>query len=290
MISYSPKHWFLFIFRFHKAETFRQLFPLMVMLGIYAYVVDFVLIDLLQVGTKSKITGLSVMYSVLGFVISLLLVFRTNTAYERWWEGRKLWGALVNCSRNLALKLKTFLPEADHTFYRNIIPAYANSLRKHLQEHAHENEELEQNMILETGTNHVPNAIALKVWQKINTEKLSDTQLLILNNDWQQWTEICGACERIKNTPIPISYSAFLKKFLFFYIMFMPFAYVGTLDYYVVPLVVFIFYVLASIEIIAEEIENPFGMDDNDLPLEKLCLVIRNSVGEIFEKNHSERN
>lgn len=290
MISYSPRHWFLFIFKLHKAETFRQLYPLMIMLGLYAFAIDYIFVQFLHVTTKSKISSLSVMYSVLGFVISLLLVFRTNTAYERWWEGRKLWGALVNCSRNLAMKIKAFVPEQQHEFYKHIIPAYANALRKHLQEHAHKNNELEENLKLETGTSHIPNAIASKVWQKISSEPLSEAQLIILNQDWQQWTEICGACERIKNTPIPISYSFFLKKFLFFYIMFMPFAYVGILDYYVVPLVVFIFYVLSSIEIIAEEIENPFGLDDNDLPLEKLCTVIKNSVGEIFDKKHNTVN
>ena len=230
--------------------------------------------------------GLSVMYSVLGFVISLLLVFRTNTAYERWWEGRKLWGALVNSSRNLAIKLKTALPEDESDFYKKAIPLYAFSLRKHLQEHHEEIDGIES-LEINYGTKHLPNAVAKKVWEKINDSHrhgiLNEGQMITLNADWQQWTDICGACERIKKTPIPFSYSAFLKKFLFFYTMLMPFAYVGNLGYLVVPLVIFIFYVLASIELIAEEIENPFGNDANDLPLDRLCAVIKDSVEEIFE-------
>lgn len=230
--------------------------------------------------------GLSVMYSVLGFVISLLLVFRTNTAYERWWEGRKLWGALVNSSRNFAIKLKTSLPEPEIDFFKTTIPLYAVSLRKHLQEHDEILSSMEY-LVIKEGTRHLPNAIAKKVWLKISELHkegiLNEGHMIILNTDWQQWTDICGACERIKKTPIPFSYSAFLKKFLFFYTMLMPFAYGGSLGFLVVPLVIFIFYVLASIELIAEEIENPFGLDANDLPLDQLCMVIKNSVEEIFE-------
>lgn len=214
------------------------------------------------------------MYSILGLVISLLLVFRTNTAYDRWWEGRRHWGSLVNCSRNLAIKLKCILNVNEYFIFKELIPAYSLSLKHHLQGvvvHPHPNQQAE--LIL--------NSIHLKYKKGL----ISESQLLILNLEWQQFTEICGSCERIKNTPIPFSYSAFVKKFLFFYTMLMPFAYVGNLHYFVVPLMVFIFYVLASIEIIAEEIENPFGIDENDLPLNQLCKEIKVSVEDIFEND-----
>ncbi len=272
MISYSPKHWFLFIFKIHKAETFRQLFPLMALLSVYSFLVYLFFVNYLHVSPKGRMANLSVMYSVLGFVISLLLVFRTNTAYERWWEGRKLWGALVNCSRNLAIKLNTFLPSHQHSFFKEAIPNYALALKIHLQNvpsHEHPNKQA--------------GVLLYEINKCYKKGEITEAQLIVLNADWQQFTEICGACERIKNTPIPYSYSAFIKKFLFFYTMFMPFAYVSNLGYYVVPLVIFIFYVLASIELIAEEIENPFGDDDNDLPLEKLCEGIKKSVEEIFD-------
>jgi putative membrane protein len=272
MISYNPKHWFSFIFKIHKAETFRQLFPLMCLLSAYSFLIYLLFINVIHVSPKGRLANLSVMYSVLGFVISLLLVFRTNTAYERWWEGRKLWGSLVNSSRNLSIKLKTFLPNEHHSFFKEQIPKYSLLLKVHLRSQvSHEH----------------PNKQAEKIWNKINAhynaQLFTDAQLMILNNDWQQFTEICGACERIKNSPIPFSYSAFLKKFLFFYTMFMPFAYVSSLGYYIVPLVVFIFYVLASIELIAEEIENPFGHDDNDLPLDTICEGIKKSVEDLFD-------
>ena len=90
------------------------------------------------------------------------------------------------------------------------------------------------------------------------------------------------ACERIKNTPIPYSYSTFIKKFIFIFVLTLPYAYVFTLGYYVIPVVSFIFYVLASIELISEEIEEPFGYDDNDLPTTKISENIKKHIEEIL--------
>lgn len=227
------------------------------------------------------------MHTSIGFVLSLLLAYRTNTAYERWWEGRKLWGALVNNSRNLALKLDAYLTdESDKAYFRKAIPAYASVLSKHLS-----NEEvgkaLFEGLDLDIDHHkHHPNQIAKQLFQKANdlykTGNITGDQFFIINAELQSFTDICGACERIKNTPIPYSYSAFIKKFIFFYIMTLPFGYVFSLGYYVIPVVVFIFYVLASLELIAEEIEDPFGGDDNDLPTKKISANIKKHIEELI--------
>ena len=113
MISYNPKDWFTFIFKFHKADTFRQLFLLMIAICIYSGVIAYLELEYWNLSEKSYVRNIPVMHSLLGFAISMLLVFRTNTAYDRWWEGRKLWGSLVNTSRNFAMKLQVILPEED---------------------------------------------------------------------------------------------------------------------------------------------------------------------------------
>lgn len=97
-----------------------------------------------------------------------------------------------------------------------------------------------------------------------------------------QFTDICGGCERIKNTPIPFSYSAFIKKFIFIYVLTIPIGWVFSLGYYLVLIVPFILYVLASLELIAEEIEDPFGLDANDLPVDTICNNIEKHVEEIL--------
>ena len=96
-----------------------------------------------------------------------------------------------------------------------------------------------------------------------------------------------GACERILNTPIPFSYSLFLKKFVFIYVTTMPLAFVTTFGYYSALIATFVFYVLVSMEVLAEEIEDPFGTDANDLPTDQLCVMIRKNVEQVLEEDHS---
>ncbi|TGD59559.1 bestrophin family protein [Flavobacterium humi] len=287
MISYNPKEWFTFIFRFHKADTFRALFPLMAGIAVYCWVLDYLILDYFKLGEDIHLKNINTMHSMLGFVISLLLVFRTNTAYDRWWEGRKQWGALVNCSRNLALKLDTILVEKDDKlFFRKIIPYYASTLNLHLK-----NEKISQELFDEFDINidhkkHKPNQVIRLLMKKVNelhkSHKITGEQLLYINPELTAFTDICGACERIKNTPIPFSYSVFLKKFIFFYVMTLPFGYVFSLGNYTIPVVIFIFYVLASLELIAEEIEDPFGHDENDLPTAKIAENIKKNIEEIL--------
>ena len=287
MVQYNPKDWITFIFRFHKSDTFRKLIPMMIFIGSYTYGVGYLEIVHWKLSEKSYLSNINIMHSMLGFVISLLLVFRTNTAYDRWWEGRKLWGALVNNSRNLAIKISAMLhDESDRQYFRKMIPAFASILNKHLSKEV-TGKQLFDDVDLDIDHHkHKPNQLAKMLFQKVNDlylqKKITGDQLIVLNDELKSFTEICGACERIKNTPIPYSYSAFIKKFIFFYVMTLPFGYVFSLGYYSIPVVIFIFYVLASLELIAEEIEDPFGYDANDLPTEKIASNIKRHVEEIL--------
>ncbi len=292
MITYNPRDWFTFIFRFHKADTLRKLAPLIAGICVYCFLVAYIELNILKWSKNSQVSYISVMHQLLSFVISMLLVFRTNSAYDRWWEGRKLWGSLVNNSRNLAIKLHAMLgqdDEAHRQFFRRIIPMYASILSNHLHAEStrlalDENEKAELGQL--DAEKHLPNQVAALMIQRVyrlHAEgKISGDQLIILNPELQSFTDICGACERIKNTPIPYSYSVFIKKFIFFYVMTLPISFVFTLGYLAIPIVAFIFYVLASLEIIAEEIEDPFGGDENDLPTQRLAQNIRKHVGEIL--------
>lgn len=292
MIQYNPKDWLSFIFRFHKSDTFRKLLPMILLICIYSGVIAFFEINYWRWSESNKVKNIVVMHSLLGFVISLLLVFRTNTAYDRWWEGRKQWGALVNNSRNLALKMNALLAKNDtqsRTFFKSFIPQYAVALKNHLRSEA-TRLELDDTLHPELAeidhNKHLPNQLAAVLFKKVNTlfesGKIKGEQLIVINNELQSFTDICGACERIKNTPIPISYSAFIKKFIFFYVMTLPWGYVFNLGYLVIPVVGFIFYVLASLELVAEEIEDPFGTDSNDLPMDKMCTNIQKHVEELL--------
>ena len=287
MTSYNPKDWISFIFNISKADTFRKLIPMMILIGLYSAVIAYLEIEYWDLPDDSPVKNISIMHGMLGFVISLLLAYRTNTAYDRWWEGRKIWGSLINNSRNLSIKLSVILQdEKDRTYFRKMIPSYASILHKHLND-TDTSKQLFDDVDLEIDHHkHKPNQVVQMLFQKINdlyvSKKLTGDQLIILNSEIQSFTEICGACERIKNTPIPYSYSAFIKKFIFIYVLTLPFGYVFNLGYFVIPVVVFIFYVLASLELIAEEIEDPFGKDVNDLPTKKIAESIKKHVEEII--------
>ena len=109
MVIYNPKDWWKLIFAFHRSDTFRSLLPGIVGVAVFTVLVAYLEKEVFHATFKNT----TAIHSLVGFVLSMLLVFRTNTAYERWWEGRKLWGSFVNNSRNLALKLQVFLPEED---------------------------------------------------------------------------------------------------------------------------------------------------------------------------------
>lgn len=292
MIQHDPKSWFSLPFHFHRSDTVRLLFPWIIAICAYSALVAWLEMEYWQLSEKSAVRNLSIMHTMLGFVISFLLVFRTNTAYERWWEGRKLWGSLVNNSRNFAMKLSAVLPANDpqRSFFRKIIPAYAFALKNHLRSEDTRielfddlPEAIQHKLDMEK---HVPNQIAGLMFEHIRQlereGKLSMQDLIILNPELQSFTDVCGACERIKNTPIPYSYTVFIKRFVLFYVVTLPLGMVFSLGYLVVPVVGFIFYVLASLELIAEEIEEPFGGDDNDLPLGRISRSIQKHIHEII--------
>lgn len=288
MVDYNPKSWFSLIFKIHKYGTVRKLLPTMIVLAILTAVYCYIEIEI----WNNKYDHTMAFHSLVGFVISLLLVFRTNTAYDRWWEGRKQWGALVNNTRNLAIKLSVKIPKEDsrrRELMRVLISNYVFAMKEHLREgvnadelEEHPNFDKEKSMSME----HVPNSIAQQLYREImqlrEDEIISDEQLIVIDQEYKSLTDIIGACERIKKTPIPYSYNAFIKKFIFVYVVSLPFGAITSFGYATVFITVFLFYILASLEIIAEEIEDPFGTDANDLPTDSLAETIKRNLKELF--------
>lgn len=287
MVTYNPKDWFKLIIQFHKSDTFRILLPSLFSIGIYAAIIVYIEAHLFHLNSKNP----TVMHSILGFVLSMLLVFRTNTAYDRWWEGRKVWGTVVNNSRNLALKLSAILVhEKDKAEIKHLITNYVYSFKNHLRgKYIQEEFTPTDNINLAefADANHKPNLIAKSLYSKIHSlyknKDLAGEQLIIINDELKSFTESCGACERIKNTPIPYSYNIFLKKMIFLYCISLPIFFGGEFGYTTVAITVIVLYVFASIELIAEEIEDPFGEDENDLPLDDICGRIKTNLNDILK-------
>lgn len=288
MITYNPKDWWKLIFYFQKADTFRKLLP--AMLAVMAYTGIFYYVEN-RVLHLTSIKNPIAVHSLVGFVLSLLLVFRTNTSYDRWWEGRKLWGGFTNNSRNLAMKLVAFLPENHESkkFFKIQISNYLQASKDSLRN----GDSLNHIVFFDNFNNeyyekakHIPNLIFQSIYHKINelykNNTLTGDQLIVLNNELASFTDNIGGCERIKNTPIPASYNIFIKKMIFLYVFTMPFSFVLEFGFWAIPIVTLVFYAFAGIEMIAEEIEDPFGKDNNDLALDSIVKNVKSNLEEIL--------
>lgn len=290
MITYNPKSWISLIFHLTKSDTLTILWKELVFIFLFTLGVAFLEIHFFP---EAKVLDkLFSVYQILGFVISLLLVFRTNTAYDRWWEGRRKWGELVNDSRNLAVKLTALdLSKEDDHFFARHIGNYALCIKEHLREGT--NFDLLDLTAAERAflapLDHIPSGIVELMYQRMNELKkqgvLSEEDILRLDRNLNGFLDVVGACERIKNTPIPYSYSMFFKKFIFVYTITLPLAFVIQFGYFSALIATFIFYVLVSIEVLAEEIEDPFGSDDNDLPTDEMAQRIEGIVATILRKH-----
>lgn len=292
MRKYDPKLWLSMIFHTYSRQIIKRLMPSLIFMGIYTALVCYIAIDIYNLPFKST----TQVHSILGIVLGLFLVFRMNSAYERWWEGRSRWGLMVNESRNLSQKLSAILAADDkenRNFFAVMLPNFPYALKEHLRDGVIF-DEIEDpgngvKAILEKA-NNVPNVILSLLYKRItkllNEDKITGQQLIVLDTELHNYASIQGACERIKNTPIPYSYSMYIKKFIFTFVITLPFGFVTTFSYFTIPIVLLLFYILVSIELIAEEIEDPFGRDINDLPTDSLALKIRTDVREIFALNN----
>ncbi len=292
MKVYNPKDWLHTITYLSKSEHSKKIFPLLLLVGLFSYGIAFLELEYLKLSDKSWIKNITIVHNLLGFVLSLILVFRTNTAYDRWWEARKQWGALTNASRTLAIKMNAMLPVDDkvnRSFYRKAIPLFAETLYNFLRSDYTKfmlDEKEHPELAGLNDKNHGPNQVASLIYKKTNKlykdGVLTGDELRIVSEEITAMTNVCGACERIKNTPIPIAYSSFIKIFIISYSVTLPIGYVFSIGYFVALAVPFIFYVLLTIEMIGESIEEPFGKDADDLPIDKIASNIKKHTYEVL--------
>ncbi len=226
----------------------------------------------------------------MGAALGLLLVFRNSTAYDKWWEARKEIGALVNTSRNLAITLNGLLPfnTPERKQVTNLLISFVFHLKSHLRNETEKTTLdvlLPEDRILVENAKHKSVVLANIMTNKIENvwkrNLISDIQQSLLIEKIHALIDILGKCERIKNTPIPMAYMYLLKFLINLYVIILPFSLVNDIGWLCIPLVILLYYILMSIVITAEEIEEPFGYDLNDLEMDKIALNIKNNIDEI---------
>lgn len=223
-------------------------------------------------------------HALIGAALSLLLVFRTNASYDRFWEGRKLWGGIVNETRNLVRQTTVYCRQDPLLIQRisatTIAFAYAAMQRlrglNDLGSGAGRLSPAEVHHL--QSTSHIPLAVARHISRLLagagQRGLITDFQCLSIDQNVHLLIGYIGACERIRATPIPFAYAVHLRRALIMYCYTLPFALVGRFGWETIPAVLLVTYILFGIEEIGVEIEDPFGVDVNDLPLEKICQNI----------------
>ncbi len=290
MIFYEPnKHFLSDIRHLATSWTMVKIVRATGMAGLYSLALCAVL---LFFGLNGEESFNSAIFSFLGIVLSIMLVFRTNTAYERWWEGREQWGSLVNHSRNLAVMANATLPGDDRKL-RRFFAQHISNFSLALSEHLRQGTKLE--LLLELSAeelaeyktrNHIPNYISAQIHRRAQeiyrAGIISDTDLLNFKPHMQALLDVSGACERIRKTPIAFSYAVYIKVFILAYAALLPIALLPMYGWYTVPITMFVFFAFIGVEMMAAEIEDPFGLDCNDLPTHTLAETIRDNVFEIL--------
>jgi putative membrane protein len=226
-------------------------------------------------------------HAALTLVLGWLLVFRTNTAYDRWWEARTLWGALVNSTRNLSIKLSHLvsIPGEELGEVRRSLIGFPYALRDHLRSEC----ELSAVPGFErdgTAVDHVPVYLVQRVYEvlarSLKRGDIDGDELRVIDAELRRYLDICGGCERIYKTRVARSYRVFARQCIFLFLITLPWGIAHDFGYWTIPLTVITAYFMIGLETVAEHVEEPFGYDEDDLDLDGLCLTMERSVREII--------
>lgn len=229
-------------------------------------------------------------HTVLGVALSMLIVFRTNSAHARFWEARSHWGAIVNTSRNLVRMAAEFAPPADDLAV--LLSAYLIMLKEQLRDNRDPTcvRQLVPGRVMErlTKANNPAQVLAAFLTEWIVTRRkagqIDGMEATRLESLVGALVDNQGGCEKIRRTPLPFAYAALIKQVLLLYLATLPFVLVPLMDF-MAPLVLMgVSMGMMGIEEAGVEIEDPFGLDPNHLPLDQICAMIGRDVTDLADK------
>ncbi len=276
----------------HRIPVVKRVWLYVAVMALYTFLVDWIA----QENFPSHVFKEFSAVSATGIILGLLLVFRTNSAYERWWEGRKLWGQLVNDSRNLCLKLRALdgIRQSEKVRLGELVISFAYALKHHLRNTAPSRPLPGVGVVPEDDAKNLPVFVAGKIFETLfkwrKDGHIDGMTILQFDIHAAAFMNIAGSCERIKNSPIAISYRAFMRQGIALNLLAMPWYMSQQFSvWWCLPIILTSTYFLIGIELIAEDIEDPFGYDGDDLPLDNICAGIRGTVTQILKvENDSE--
>lgn len=240
-------------------------------------------------------------FTLMGIALAIFLGFRNSAAYERFWEGRKLWGALLNVSRSLTRQSLTLTgleannPETRKFTQMLIAFVYCT---KHLLRKTSATEDLQRltpELLPELSQADFKPAVLLRhLGQWTQNQKaagrLDSFTLGMFDKNLNDLSDIVGGCERIANTPIPYPYAILLHRTVYIYCVLLPFGLMDSIGWMTPVICTFVAYTFLALDAIVNQIEEPFGTEDNDLALNQICETIEASVREMHGEKVPARN
>ncbi|UTN02667.1 hypothetical protein L0669_15185 [Flavobacterium bizetiae] len=291
MIIKKKDTWFKMLFEW-RGSVLPQLLPRLLLLLLFSFLIVYFKPYLIQYNLHVN----PAIFTLFGIALAIFLGFRNSVSYDRFWEGRKLWGALLNDTRSLARQSITLINDKDYDTERqnfiNLLIAFVYSLKHQLRE-TNPDEDLNRLLPKEFAAQlkeiqYKPIIIlkALGVWVKNakSENKIDSITQLAFEENLNKLSDIVGGCERIAGTPIPYTYSVLLHRTVYIYCFLLSFGFVETMGWVTPFVIVFIAYTFVALEAIADELENPFGMQPNDLALDTMSQMIENTLLELNGK------
>lgn len=291
MIDYDPHHWNSHLLDVRGSMVREIMYRVMLCVAWATVVVALHLMWALPHKLSFAIPELA--HMLMGVALSLLLVFRTNSSYDRFWEGRKLWGGIVNESRNLG-RLASVQLESDPGLVRRLLgwtSLFAQATMHQLRGSRPQGgwwDVLPADAVrAAVESRHPPIEIARQMTACLEEARrrgvISDILFTQADANVQLLVDYLGGCERIHKTPLPFSYVVHLRRALLLYCYTLPLALVDRFGWHAITATLVITYILMGIEEIGVEIEDPFEGSDNDLPLEDICATVDQNLRQIAE-------
>lgn len=278
MIVRPQQHWMRLIFVWH-GSVLSKIFSRLLLNFLLSIAVIIMLPWYTMLGIKFTLAP----FSILGVAIAIFLGFRNNTCYSRYVEARHLWGQLMIASRSLLREVKTTLPDdAELGQFVRLQIAFAHCLRMTLRRNPQakplakylSEKDLQTVFAAQSPANRI--LLLMGEWLAVRRRdgQLSDILFHSLNNRLNDMSAVLAGCERIANTPVPFAYTLILHRTVYLFCIMLPFALVVDLHYMTPFISVLISYTFISLDTLAEELEDPFGTENNDLPLDAICNAI----------------
>ncbi|WP_080778044.1 bestrophin family protein [Chryseobacterium phocaeense] len=233
-------------------------------------------------------------FTLIGLALAIFMGFCNSASYDRFWEGRKLWGSLVIETRSLTRQILSLVNDSspgakeEKEKIIKMISAFCWSLNYQLRD--------------KSGTEHLTRLLSPEQTEQLKDKKFIPGIILGFIADWlneqqrkgnidtivmtsmdhqlNQFSNISGGCERIYNTPLPFAYSVLLHRTVYLYCFWLPFGLVDSLDWMMPLIVLLISYTFIALDAIIQEIGEPFGEEENDLALNSICRTIEYSIFE----------